>query len=102
MSNKLYEETDIQNIANAIRVKNGLTDTYKVSEMASAIENLEDKSIVEISTEEEMDALLISDNVEKTYRFIGTTNKYVYGDLYEVQTESNDYIFGHYVAVLEL
>ena len=37
MANKLYDETAIQNIANAIREKNGSTDTYKVSEMASAI-----------------------------------------------------------------
>ena len=38
--NKLYEENDIQNIANAIRGKNGSTDTYKVSEMASAINDI--------------------------------------------------------------
>lgn len=37
MSKKLYPETDIQNIANAIRALNGSTDTYTVSEMASAI-----------------------------------------------------------------
>ena len=39
--NKLYEETDIQNIANAIREKAGTTDTFKVSEMADAISNIE-------------------------------------------------------------
>lgn len=38
--NKLYEENDIQAIANAIRGKNGSTDTYKVSEMATAIEGI--------------------------------------------------------------
>ena len=38
--NKLYEETDIQNIANAIREKTKSTDTYKVSEMANAISNI--------------------------------------------------------------
>lgn len=37
MSNKLYEETDVQAIANAIRSKNGSSDTYKVSEMAQAV-----------------------------------------------------------------
>ena len=37
MSKKLYPETDIQNIANAIRALNGSTDTYTVSEMASVI-----------------------------------------------------------------
>lgn len=37
MAMKLYSDTDIQNIANAIRSKNGSSDTYKVSQMASAI-----------------------------------------------------------------
>ena len=40
MAKKLYEEADIQAIASAIRGKNGLTDTYKTSEMAAAITNL--------------------------------------------------------------
>jgi len=38
--NKLYEETDIQNIANAIRKKTKSTDTFKVSEMANAVSNI--------------------------------------------------------------
>lgn len=37
---KLYEENSIQNIANAIRSKNGSTNTYKVSEMAAAISDI--------------------------------------------------------------
>lgn len=37
MAQKLYEESSIQAIANAIRSKNGTTDTYKTSEMADAI-----------------------------------------------------------------
>lgn len=37
MGNKLYEETHIQNIANAIREKTGKTDIMKVSQMASEI-----------------------------------------------------------------
>lgn len=37
MAQKLYEESNIQDIANAIRSKNGLTTTYKPSEMAAAI-----------------------------------------------------------------
>lgn len=37
MANKLYEESDIQATADAIREKNGLTNTYKVSEFADAI-----------------------------------------------------------------
>ena len=37
MAMKLYNDTDIQDIADAIRAKNGLSATYKVSEMAAAI-----------------------------------------------------------------
>lgn len=37
MAQKLYEESNIQAIAQAIRDKNGLTTTYKTSEMAAAI-----------------------------------------------------------------
>ena len=37
MSKKLYEESNIQDIADAIRGKNSSSDTYKVSEMAGAI-----------------------------------------------------------------
>lgn len=38
--NKLYEENDIQAIADAIREKNGTQNTYFVSEMANAITSL--------------------------------------------------------------
>lgn len=36
MSLKLYEETDIQAIADATRAKTGTTDKYKVSQMPQA------------------------------------------------------------------
>ena len=45
MANKLYEETDIQNIANAIREKTKSTDTFKVSEMANAVANIQTGSV---------------------------------------------------------
>ena len=37
MANVIINDTNLVNIANAIREKNGLTDTYKPSEMAGAI-----------------------------------------------------------------
>ena len=40
MAKKLYTESSIQDIANAIREKNGLTDLYKVSEMGDAIRDI--------------------------------------------------------------
>ena len=41
MAVKLYNDTDIQNIADSIRAKNGSGSTYKVSEMSVAINGLE-------------------------------------------------------------
>lgn len=37
MSQKLYEENSIQDIANAIRSQNGTHDAYTVSQMGNAI-----------------------------------------------------------------
>lgn len=38
---KLYEEADVQAVADAIREKNGLMDTYTISQMAAAISAIE-------------------------------------------------------------
>lgn len=52
MANKLYEENSVQNIANAIRTKNGSETKYKIAEMAQAILDipaggeLQEKSVV--------------------------------------------------------
>lgn len=40
MTLKLYPENAVQNIADAIRAKNGLSTTYTINEMASAISNI--------------------------------------------------------------
>ena len=40
MAKKLYEESDIQAIADAIREKNGTTDTYTVAEMEEGIKKI--------------------------------------------------------------
>lgn len=40
MSQKLYTESDIADIADAIREKNGSSDTYKVSDMSTAIRSI--------------------------------------------------------------
>ena len=37
MAQKLYDEDSVKNIANAIRAKNGSTETYKIDEMPAAI-----------------------------------------------------------------
>lgn len=40
MAKKLYEEADVQAVAAAIRLRNGSSAAYKLSQMASAIESL--------------------------------------------------------------
>lgn len=51
MAKKLYEETSVQAIANAIRAKNGETATYKIGEMAAAIAAISGSPIVDNSLE---------------------------------------------------
>lgn len=47
MANKLYNDTSVKAIADAIRAKNGKTDTYTVAEMAGAINDIPTGSGVE-------------------------------------------------------
>ena len=43
---------------------------------------------IEVATATEMDALLVADNVNKIYKYVGTTNAtYEYGELYQVIEE---------------
>ena len=48
---KLYEEASVQNIANAIRAKNGKATTYKIGEMAAAIADISGSPIVDENLE---------------------------------------------------
>lgn len=50
MANKLYEESSVQAIADAIRAKNGTTTTYKIGEMAAAIGGLETGGKIYVET----------------------------------------------------
>lgn len=47
MAKKLYEESSVQDIANAIREKNGAATKYKVAEMADAVRALSGSEAVE-------------------------------------------------------
>lgn len=49
MSKKLYEESDVKAVADAIRAKNGSTGTYKLSEMAAAISEITTDSGIDTS-----------------------------------------------------
>lgn len=50
MAKKLYEEASVQDIANAIREKNGETTTYKIGEMAEAIAGIMTGTPTEVYT----------------------------------------------------
>lgn len=57
--------------------------------------------IEDISTSDEMTALLVEANVGKVYRFTGTTDDtYTNGDLYEVASISGAYKYKQYALVL--
>ena len=47
MAKKLYEESSVQDIANAIREKNGSTTKYKVAEMGAAVRALSGSEAIE-------------------------------------------------------
>lgn len=55
MANKLYNETAIQDIAVAIREKNGSSDTYTVSQMGDAIRGISVGSSVSLQEEKTVD-----------------------------------------------
>lgn len=51
MAKKLYEESSVQDIANAIRAKNGEATAYKIGEMAAAIAAISGSPIVDDNLE---------------------------------------------------
>ena len=90
MANKLYEESHIQAIADAIREKNGTSDSYLVSEMGDAIraiqgsgssnteDNFDDLTVVESGTCGENVTWQLYDN--GTLRLTGSGSTYDYYD----------------------
>lgn len=96
MAKKLYEENNIQAIADAIRSKNGLTDKYKPSEMAAAVLAIPAGGGGDLPEE----AFLITDNC--TYRFAnGNWDWFIemYGDRITTNDISNaNYMFYGYQA----
>lgn len=62
---------------------------YNVTNYAVASVNVSTSTPIELSTSEEMDAVLISTNVGNIYKYVGTTNDtYTNGDLYQVIEEA--------------
>lgn len=119
MAKKLYEESNISAIANAIRLKNGSQDTYTTSEMADAIEDIETsgilitKSIIENGTYN----ALLDDNADgysqvvvnvssgggniniisrEYYNSLSTDGKKLLGNVI-IQDNNSGYYLGEYV-----
>ena len=67
MSKKLYEESSIRDIANAIREKNGTTTKYKVSEMGAAVMALPNEDTIthaDIPSYVKAEALAVAEKVK--------------------------------------
>lgn len=67
MSKKLYEESSIRDIANAIREKNGTTTKYKVAEMGAAVTALPSKDNItqsDIPSYVKAEALAVAEKVK--------------------------------------
>lgn len=76
IGNKIF--TDVEYISCKCADQDGVQRMF--------VDNDERSKPTEISTSEEMDALLIASNVGKIYKFVGTTDeKYVNGDIYLVE-----------------
>lgn len=67
MSKKLYEESSIRDIANAIREKNGATTKYKVAEMGAAVTALPNEDTIthaDIPSYVKAEALTVAEKVK--------------------------------------
>jgi hypothetical protein len=81
MANKLYDETAIQNIANAIREKNGSTNTYKIAEMADGILAIKVISNESNTTYVKEETLLVASNIVNS---VGTFKMVFVTDLHNM------------------
>ena len=75
----------LTNIADAIRTVEGSTDAINPQDFEAKITALKLSVPIEISTDAGMEAVLTSDNVGKVYKFSGTSDTYIKGDLYVVE-----------------
>ena len=75
----------LTNIADAIRTVEGSTNAINPQDFEAKITALKLAVPIEISTDAGMEAVLTSDNVGKVYKFTGTSDTYINGDLYVVE-----------------
>lgn len=77
MSKKLYEESNIQDIARAIRAKNGTQSTYTVNQMGNAIRNIQTQGAMQTKEITPSGSLQI---VEPDYGYDGLASVTINGD----------------------
>lgn len=96
MALKLYNDSDIQDIADAIRSKSGSSDTYKVSEMATAINAISGDSTPIIPS-----AYQQVEYIEATgTQYIDTGVMPTENNVAEVDFELTGYVNASYVALV--
>ena len=83
MANVLVEESSLQSIANAIRSKNGLSDTYTPSQMSTAILNIPSGGVVPQET-----YYRIGNLVELTDYSGGWVSSYTIGSTLSISSSS--------------
>lgn len=91
MSKKLYEESSIQDIANAIREKNGTTTQYKVAEMGAAVTALPNEDTIthaDIPSYVKAEALAVAAKV-KNVQNANTLTFFVISDPHHCASQSD-------------
>ena len=89
MANKLYQESAIQDIAAAIREKNGSSATYKVAEMGTAIRAIQgENESVNIPTYHYVEALRVAKKISEWKA--AHPNNLVFGAVSDIHILNND------------
>ncbi len=105
MANVIVEEQSLIDIANSIRTKNGTSNTYKPSEMASAIESITGGSSEDLSSELTTQNTLLTSQTSKLSDVVvalkgkasggsseGTSKLYTGGSVYFTEAGGGSYI----------
>ena len=87
MANKLYQESAIQDIAAAIREKNGTADTYKVADMGNAVRAIQGGN-KDIPTYHYVEALRVAEKISDFKK--AHTNNLVFGAISDIHVLNDD------------
>ena len=87
MANKLYQESAIQDIAAAIREKNGTADTYKVADMGNAVRSIQGGN-KDIPTYHYAEALRVAEKISAFKK--AHTNNLVFGAISDIHVLNDD------------